>query len=112
MVREGSFGQVADWLGSYVIKHHPAKEARREAWLQDPDPWAGRAGWGLTAERIAKSPDGIDVDARHRHRRGIGGVSGLSGVEGLHVALCADLDWRDGAAGGSRLNTLPPAAQD
>jgi 3-methyladenine DNA glycosylase AlkD len=63
MVRAGSFGQVADWLGSYVIKHHPDKEALREAWLQDSDPWAGRAGWGLTAERIAKSPDGLDVGA-------------------------------------------------
>jgi 3-methyladenine DNA glycosylase AlkD len=63
MVRSGSFGQVADWLGSYVIKQHPAKEALREAWLQDPDPWAGRAGWGLTAERIATSPEGLDLGA-------------------------------------------------
>jgi 3-methyladenine DNA glycosylase AlkD len=63
MVRAGSFGQVADWLGSYVIKHHPDKETLRRAWLQDADPWAGRAGWGLTAERIAKSPEGIDVGA-------------------------------------------------
>ncbi len=63
MVRAGSFGQVADWLGSYVIKHHPDKESLRQTWLQDADPWAGRAGWGLTAERIAKSPDGIDIVA-------------------------------------------------
>lgn len=63
MVRAGSFGQVADWLGAYVIKHHPAKETLRQAWLQDADPWAGRAGWGLTAERVAKNPAGIDVDA-------------------------------------------------
>lgn len=63
MVRSGAFGQVADWLGSYVIKHHPDKETLREAWLGDSDPWAGRAGWGLTAERIAKNPDGIDVGA-------------------------------------------------
>ncbi len=63
MVRAGRFGQVADWLGSYVIKQHAAKEALREAWLQDPDPWAGRAGWGLTAERVAKDPGGLDVRA-------------------------------------------------
>jgi hypothetical protein len=49
MVRSGRFGQVADWLASYVIKHHPAKETLRAAWLQDPDPWAGRAGGGANA---------------------------------------------------------------
>ena len=63
MVRAGRFGQVADWLGSYVIKHHPAKEALRAAWLEDPDPWAGRAGWGLTAERVGKDPQSLDVGA-------------------------------------------------
>jgi len=61
MVRSGSFGQVADWLGAYVIKHHPDKETLRRAWMEDSDPWAGRAGWGLTAERIGKSPEGLDV---------------------------------------------------
>ena len=63
MARAGRFGQVADWLGAYVIKQHPDKEALRVAWLQDPDPWAARHGWGLTAERVAKSPEGIDVGA-------------------------------------------------
>ena len=63
MVRAGRFGQVADWLGSYVIKHHPDKEALRVAWLEDPDPWAARHGWGLTAERVDKDPAGIDVGA-------------------------------------------------
>ena len=141
MVRSGRFGQVADWLGSYVIKHHPDKEALREAWLQDPDPWAGRAGWGLTAERVAKDPDGLDVRAlldrieaemataaapvqwtmnsclaaigihcpEERARaiaigEDIGRVSRLSGVEGVHVAVCADLDRGDGAEG----RMMPP----
>ena len=27
------------------------------------DRWAARAGWDLTAERVAKSPDGIDLTA-------------------------------------------------
>ena len=31
--------------------------------MEDDDPWAARAGWSLTSERIAKSPDGLDVPA-------------------------------------------------
>src|SRR5688572_25177724 len=27
------------------------------------DPWAARAGWSLTSERVARSPDGLDVPA-------------------------------------------------
>lgn len=27
------------------------------------DRWAARAGWDLTAERVAKSPDGLDLPA-------------------------------------------------
>lgn len=63
MVRSADFSQLADWLGSYVIKHHPDRESLRRSWMEDADPWAGRAGWGLTSERIAKSPEGIDLPA-------------------------------------------------
>jgi len=63
MVRQGSFGQVADWLGSYVLKDHPDKEMLRQKWLVDEDPWAARHGWGLTSERISKNPDGLDLPA-------------------------------------------------
>jgi 3-methyladenine DNA glycosylase AlkD len=31
--------------------------------MADDDRWAARAGWHLTAERIAKSPDGLDLPA-------------------------------------------------
>lgn len=63
MVRSATFAQVADWLSSYVVKNHPQKEALRQAWMEDDDPWAARAGWGFTSERIAKSPDGLDLPA-------------------------------------------------
>lgn len=63
MVREGSPGQLADWLNSYVVRNHPEKEKLRVAWMKDDDPWAARAGWGLTSERIGKSPDGLDLPA-------------------------------------------------
>jgi 3-methyladenine DNA glycosylase AlkD len=63
MVRAVNFVQVADWLNSNVVKHHPDKEALRQAWMGDDDPWAARAGWSLTSERIAKSPNGLDLPA-------------------------------------------------
>jgi 3-methyladenine DNA glycosylase AlkD len=55
--------QLADWLSSYVVKLHPDKEALRQKWIEDDDPMAARAGWSLTAERIAKSPEGLDLSA-------------------------------------------------
>jgi len=63
MVREVAFSQVADWFNSYIVKKHPAKEALRQAWMQDEDRWAARAGWNVTAERLYKSPEGLDVRA-------------------------------------------------
>ena len=63
LVRSVSFSHVADWLNSYVVKNHPAKETLRQKWLTDDNVWAARAGWNLTSERIGKSPDGLDVAA-------------------------------------------------
>src|SRR5690606_16318081 len=61
MVRSADFVQVADWLNSYVVKKHPGKEALRQEWMTADHPWAARAGWSLTAERISKSPEGLDL---------------------------------------------------
>lgn len=63
MVRRVDFTQVADWLSSYVVRNHPDKETLRRKWMTDENPWAARAGWSLTAERIAKSPEGLDLSA-------------------------------------------------
>jgi 3-methyladenine DNA glycosylase AlkD len=63
LVRSARFAQLADWLNSYIVKDHPDKESLREPWMNDDDPWAARAGWNLTAARIARSPDGLDVPA-------------------------------------------------
>lgn len=63
MVRSVDFAQVADWLNAYVVKHHADKESLRQSWMEDDDRWAARAGWSLTAERIAKDPAGLDVPA-------------------------------------------------
>lgn len=61
MVRDAGFVQVFDWLDSYVVRQHPEKEALRLSWEHDPHPWAARAYWSLTAERVGKSPEGLDL---------------------------------------------------
>lgn len=61
MVRSATVSNVADWLNAYVVKNHPDKEALREKWMKAKDPWAARAGWNLTAERVSQSPDGLDI---------------------------------------------------
>lgn len=63
MVRSVTFVEVADWLSSYVIKHHPEKETLRLGWMATDDPMAARAGWSLTTERVVKSPEGLDLPA-------------------------------------------------
>ena len=63
MVRSVTFVHVADWLTSYVVKQHPDKESLRQGWMATNDPMAARAGWSLTAERIVKSPEGLDLVA-------------------------------------------------
>ena len=63
MVRSIAFAHVADWLISYIVKQHPDKEKLRQEWMAADDRWAARAGWSLTAERVVKSPDGLDPPA-------------------------------------------------
>lgn len=63
MVRSVTFVEVANWLNSYVVKHHPDKETLRQGWMATDDPMAARAGWQLTAGRVVKSPEGLDLAA-------------------------------------------------
>jgi 3-methyladenine DNA glycosylase AlkD len=63
LVRSISFAWVAEWLISYVVKQHADKETLRQKWMADDDRWAARAGWSLTAERVVKSPEGLDLPA-------------------------------------------------
>lgn len=62
-VRDPGFVGVFDWLDSYVVRKHPDKENLRQRWLADDHPWAARAGWSLTAERVGKAPEGLDLKA-------------------------------------------------
>lgn len=63
MVAEATVIQVADWLNSYVVKQHPQKETLRQKWMQSSNVMESRAGWSLTAERIVKNPEGLDLVA-------------------------------------------------
>lgn len=63
LVRSIAFAHVADWLINYVVKQHPNKETLRQEWLASDDRWAARAGWSLSAERVVKSPEGLDPAA-------------------------------------------------
>lgn len=63
MVRSLTFVQVADWLNAYIVKNHPDKETLRQGWMATDNPMAARAGWSLTAGRVARHPDGLDLSA-------------------------------------------------
>ena len=54
---------MAEWLNNYVVAQHPEKDALREKWMKDKDRWAARAGWHLTASRVNKDPEGLDLAA-------------------------------------------------
>ncbi|MCW3052972.1 MAG: hypothetical protein JWN14_2142, partial [Chthonomonadales bacterium] len=58
-----TYPQLADWLNSYVVKAHPQKEQFRRKWMDSDQVMPARAGWSLTAERIVKNPEGLDLSA-------------------------------------------------
>ncbi len=61
MVLEATYPQLADWLNSYVVKAHPLKEHLRQKWMDSKEVTTARAGWSLTAECIAKNPEGLSL---------------------------------------------------
>jgi 3-methyladenine DNA glycosylase AlkD len=63
MLRESRTPKVHDWLVGNVVKKSPHAEPLRLAWFADPDPVVASAGWALTADRVAKRPEGLDLPA-------------------------------------------------
>jgi 3-methyladenine DNA glycosylase AlkD len=64
LVQTATYGHLADWVNSYLVKQHPDKEQLRVAWLSldaNDEPWLARTAWSLTTERVSKSPDGLDI---------------------------------------------------
>lgn len=80
-VRANAFAQVADWLSAYLVKKHPGKEVLRQGWMADDHPMAARAGWSLTAERVVKSPEGLDLWAL------------LDRIEAEMGGACPEVQW-------------------
>lgn len=61
MVRETRVPKVHDWFVNYVVKKSPHTEDLRAAWMADPDPVVASAGWALTADRVVKNHEGLDL---------------------------------------------------
>lgn len=63
MVKSIRWTGVADWFNSYIVKEYPGKEALREKWMKSKDTFSARAGWSLTAGRVTREPEGLDLVA-------------------------------------------------
>jgi 3-methyladenine DNA glycosylase AlkD len=64
LVQTATYGHLADWVNSYLVKQHPDKELLRVAWLAlsaHDEPWLARTAWSLTTERVSNSPNGLDI---------------------------------------------------
>lgn len=61
MLRQSRVPKVQDWLISYVVKKSPFAQELRLAWFADADPWVASAGWTLTADRVVKDSEDLDL---------------------------------------------------
>ncbi|MDQ0727114.1 DNA alkylation repair protein [Microbacterium sp. W4I20] len=62
MIRDTRAPKVNDWFVNYVAKKTPRAEQMRLRWFDDADPTVAAAAWSLTSVRVAKDPDGLDLD--------------------------------------------------
>ncbi|UYO96842.1 DNA alkylation repair protein [Microbacterium sp. M28] len=62
MVRETEVPKVNDWFVNYLAKKSPHAEELRLRWFDDSDPTVAAAAWSLTAVRVAKDPEGLDLE--------------------------------------------------
>ncbi len=63
MLHEARAPKVLDWLTNYLAIKHQDSERLRALWLGDPADEVAAAGWELTADRVQRSPGGLDLDA-------------------------------------------------
>lgn len=63
MLRTTRSSKAHDWLVNYIAKKSPLADDLRLRWFDDADADARAAAWSLTSVRVAKKPDGVDLDA-------------------------------------------------
>lgn len=63
MLRSTRSAKAHDWFVNYLAKKSPLAADLRTQWIDDDDAVARAAGWSLTTDRVAKKPDGLDLDA-------------------------------------------------
>lgn len=61
MLRSAGAPKIQDWLINYVVRKNPHTEELRVLWSADADPVVASAGWALTADRVAKNAEGLDL---------------------------------------------------
>ena len=59
---EAMLSQLSEWVLTNLVKPHPAKEELGAEWMQAADVRRAKFGWSLTAERVAKDPEGLDLE--------------------------------------------------
>ena len=62
MLRDTRPPKVNDWFVNYIAKKSPLAEEMRLRWFGDEDATVNAAAWSLTAERVAKKPEGLDPE--------------------------------------------------
>lgn len=61
MLRSARAPKIQDWLINYVVRKNPHTEELRVLWSADADPVVASAGCALTADRVAKHAEGLDL---------------------------------------------------
>ena len=63
MLRGAGSPKVHDWLVNYIVGKGKHAEQLRQRWMTDLDPVVQGAGWALTADKVQKKPEGLDLPA-------------------------------------------------
>lgn len=61
MIKSMQYSQVADWFQSYVIKELDFKDSLRIEGMKSSHPMEARAAWALTAGKVARDPDQVNI---------------------------------------------------
>lgn len=62
-MHEAVTNKETDWLVAYLALKSAHAEALRTRWLTDGDARVESGGWALTAHRVAKRSEGLDLEA-------------------------------------------------